>query len=151
MVYDGYLGTLFTSEVSGGCAATLHIGSTCHINWANLLIIIVLRGATMCGNTRKHIRNDHQEIYSELMYQIMLQCHDMIWRHRFVTLSSNDPYMEWNKGSSWHLYKLLHLCMHSNSVNYAAQGSQVAFMWSSLAGHWAFADSIFIAAKAGPE
>ena len=91
VAYDGYLGTLFTSEVSGGCAATPHIGSTCHINWANLFIIIVLRGATMCGNTRKHIRNDNQEIYSELMYQIMLQCHDMIWRHRFVTLSTNDP------------------------------------------------------------
>ena len=72
MAYDGYLGTLFTSEVSGGCATTLHIGSTCHINWANLFIIIVLRGATMFDNTRKHIRNDHQEIYSELMYQIML-------------------------------------------------------------------------------
>ena len=91
VAYDGYLGTLFTSEVSGGCAATPHIGSTCHINWTNLFIIIVLRGATMCGNTRKHIRNDNQEIYSELMYQIMLQCHDMIWRHRFVTLSTNDP------------------------------------------------------------
>ena len=45
----------------------------------------------MCGNIRKHIRNDIQEIYSELMYQIMLQRHDMIWRHRFVTLSTNDP------------------------------------------------------------
>ena len=93
MAYDGYLGTLFTSEVAGGCAATLHIGSTCHINWANLFIIIILGGATMCGNIRKHILNDIQVIYSELMHQIMQQRHAMIWRHKFVTLSTNDPYV----------------------------------------------------------
>ena len=45
----------------------------------------------MCGNIRKHILNDIQVIYSELMHQIMQQRNAMIWPHKFVTLSTNDP------------------------------------------------------------